>query len=138
LRLWHRRKWAKAYVLTLGEALTAEMKKSKIDVLTLSPGLTATPFAAGLKLNPALLSMVPQSPKRVARTGLRNLGRKMSVVSGGLNKFYSWENRLIPRSWPVYLFGFLIGNAMKSYERKQAKLSRAENGTMESNAAWSQ
>lgn len=113
----------KAYILTLGEALTAEMKSSGIDVLTLSPGLTSTPFAAGLKLNTALLPMIPQRPETVARTGLRNLGRKMSVVSGLLNKFYAWENRLIPRSWPVHLFGFLIGNAMKSYERRQAKLN---------------
>ncbi|MCK0069427.1 SDR family NAD(P)-dependent oxidoreductase [Kordiimonas laminariae] len=113
----------KAYILTLGEALTAEMKSSGIDVLTLSPGLTSTPFAAGLKLNAALLPMIPQRPETVARTGLRNLGRKMSVVSGLLNKLYAWENRLIPRSWPVHLFGFLIGNAMKSYERRQAKLN---------------
>lgn len=111
----------KAYVLTLGEALTAEMKKKGIDVLTLSPGLTATPFAAGLKMNAALLPMIPQSPKRVARVGLSSLGRKMSVVSGLLNKFYAWENRLVPRSWPVHLFGFLIGNAMKSYQRREDK-----------------
>jgi len=111
----------KAYVLTLGEALTAEMKRKGIDVLTLSPGLTATPFAEGLKLNAALLPMIPQSPRRVARVGLSNLGRKMSVVSGLLNKFYAWENRLIPRSWPVHLFGFLIGNAMRSYQRREDK-----------------
>lgn len=117
----------KAYVLTLGEALTAEMKKKGVDVLTLSPGLTATPFAEGLKMNAALLPMIPQSPRRVARVGLRNLGRKMSVVSGLLNKFYAWENRLIPRSWPVHLFGFLIGNAMKSYQRREdkAKINKA-------------
>ncbi len=109
----------KAYILTLGEALTAEMRQNGIDVLTLSPGLTATPFAAGLKMNPILLPMVAQNPASVARVGLRNLGRKMSVVSGFINKFYAWENRLIPRSWPVYLFGFLIGNAMKSYKKQQ-------------------
>ncbi|SMX29475.1 Pyridoxal 4-dehydrogenase [Pelagimonas phthalicica] len=108
----------KAYVLTLGEALTVEMSKQGIDVLTLSPGLTATPFADGLKMNAALLPMVAQNPRRVARVGLRNLGRKMSVVSGMLNKAYAWENRLIPRSWPVYLFGFLIENAMRSYQKR--------------------
>lgn len=116
----------KAFILTLGEALTAEFKSSGVDVLTLSPGLTATPFAAGLKMNPALLPMFTQSPNRVARVGLRNLGRKMSVVSGFLNKFYAWENRLIPRSWPVHLFGFLIGNAMRSYQRRQSKASEQE------------
>jgi len=115
----------KAYILTLGEALTAEMKKQGIDVLTLSPGLTATPFAAGLKLNPKRLPMIAQSPQAVARTGLRHLGKKMSVVSGLLNKVYAWENRLLPRSFPVYLFGGLIGNAVRSYEKQQAKQKQA-------------
>ncbi len=111
----------KSYILTLGEALTVEMRKQGIDVLTLSPGLTATPFADGLKMNLNLLPMIAQNPRSVARTGLSNLGRKMSIVSGYLNKFYAWENRLIPRSWPVNLFGFLIGNAARSYEKKHGK-----------------
>jgi hypothetical protein len=29
-----------------------------------------------------------------------------------INKFYAWGNRLIPRSWPVKLFGLLIKRAM--------------------------
>lgn len=111
----------KAYILTLGEALTVEMRKKGIEVLTLSPGLTATPFAAGLKMNLNLLPMIAQNPRSVARVALRNIGRKMSVVSGFINKFYAWENRLIPRSWPVNLFGFLIGNAAHSYQKRQGK-----------------
>jgi len=109
----------KAYILTLGEALTVEMGKKGIDVLTLSPGLTATPFAAGLKLNAKLLPMIPQKPSTVAKIGLRNIGKKATVVSGFINKFYAWENRLIPRSWPVKLFGVLIANAARSYEKKK-------------------
>jgi short-subunit dehydrogenase len=109
----------KAYVLTLGEALTSELGKQGIDVLTLSPGLTATPFAEGLKMNLSLLPMIAQSPNKVARLGLNKLGKSATVVSGFLNKFYAWENRLIPRSWPVGLFGFLISNAMASYKKRQ-------------------
>jgi len=111
----------KAYILTLGEALTVELREKGIDILTLSPGLTSTPFAEGLKMDLRLLPMIAQKPKQVARTGLRNLGHKMSVVSGLLNKFYAWENRLIPRSWPVKLFGFLIGNAIRSYKKNHKK-----------------
>lgn len=111
----------KAYILTLGEALTVEMAKNGIDVLTLSPGLTATPFAEGLKMNPSLVPMFAEKPAKVARVGINNLGRKATIVSGFLNKFYAWENRLIPRSWPVKLFGFIIGNAARSYEKQQAK-----------------
>lgn len=113
----------KSYILALGEALTLEMKKHNIDVLTLSPGLTATAFADGLKMNLSLLPMFAQKPRTVARTGLKKVGRKMSVVSGGLNKFYAWENRLIPRSFPVKLFGALIGNAARSYEKRKAGTS---------------
>jgi short-subunit dehydrogenase len=109
----------KAYILTLGEALTAELKKTGIDVITLSPGLTNTPFADGLAMNKSLLPMFPQNPRTVARTGLRHLGRKMTVVSGLLNKFYAWENRFLPRAFPVYLFGTLIGNAVRSYKKRQ-------------------
>jgi short-subunit dehydrogenase len=109
----------KAYVLTLGEALTSELGKQNIDVLTLSPGLTATPFADGLKMNLSLLPMFAQNPNKVARLGLNKLGKKATVVSGFINKFYAWENRLIPRSWPVWLFGFLISNAMNSFKKHQ-------------------
>lgn len=111
----------KAYVLALGEALTVEMRGKGIDVLTLSPGLTATPFAQGLPMNLSLLPMIAQKPECVARTAMANLGRKGTVVSGLLNKFYAWENRLIPRSWPVKLFGFLIGNAAHSHQKHQGK-----------------
>ena len=109
----------KSYILTLGEALHAEMKKLGIDVLVLSPGLTNTPFSQGMEINFRRLPMIAQQPDAVARTGLRNIGRSMSVVSGLLNKFYAWENRLIPRSWPVNLFGFLINNAIRSFKKRQ-------------------
>jgi short-subunit dehydrogenase len=111
----------KAYILTLGEALTVELKSTGVDVLTLSPGLTATPFADSLKMNKALVPMFAEKPAKVARVGINHVGRKATIVSGFLNKFYAWENRLIPRSWPVKLFGFLIGNAARSYQKKQGK-----------------
>ncbi len=41
------------------------------------------------------------------------LGQKATVVLGFMNKFYVWENRLLPRSFPVKLFGFLIQRAYK-------------------------
>ena len=115
----------KSYVLTLGEALHVEMKKIGVDVLTLSPGLTDTPFSQNMEINFNLIPMIPQKPDAVARTGLRSLGNSMSIVSGYLNKIYAWENRLLPRSWPVKLFGFLISNAIRAYKRKQLKAKQA-------------
>ena len=104
----------KAYILTLGEALHVELKKHGIDVSVLSPGLTDTDMPANMPLNFSKLPMFYQSPQRVAKTGVKALGRKPTVVSGFINKFYAWQNRLIPRSMPVSLFGFLIKRAFKS------------------------
>ncbi len=55
------------------------------------------------------------SPRIVAQVGLSALGKKASVVPGFLNKFFAWQNRLIPRIFPVKLFGFLI---RRSFEEK--------------------
>ena len=103
----------KAYILTLGEALHVELKKHGIDVSVLSPGLTDTDMPANLPLNFSKLPMLYQSPQRVAKTGVKALGKKSTVVPGFINKFYAWQNRLIPRSMPVSLFGFLIKRAFK-------------------------
>lgn len=108
----------KAYVLVLGEALSVEMRKQGIDVLVLSPGLTDTPFSQNMEIDFSRLPMIPQKPRAVARTGLRALGGPATVVSGLLNKVFAWENRLLPRHFPVNLFGFLINGAIKSYHRK--------------------
>jgi short-subunit dehydrogenase len=103
----------KAYILSLGEALHVEMKTSGVDVTVLSPGLTSTDMPANMPLDFAKIPVFSQSPEQVARTGIKALGRKATVVSGLLNKFYAWENRLLPRHFPVALFGFLIGRAFK-------------------------
>ena len=109
---------SKSYILTLGETLNVEMSKHGIDVLVLSPGLTDTPFSQSMPIDFSKIPMIAQQANQVARTGLKHIGKKPTVVSGVLNKFYAWENRLIPRSWPVKLFGFLINRAMKSHTRK--------------------
>lgn len=101
----------KAYIITLGEALHVELKKHGIDVTVLSPGLTDTDMPANLPLNFSKLPMFYQSAEIVAQVGIKALGRKATVVSGFINKFYAWHNRLIPRALPVSLFGFLIKRA---------------------------
>ena len=103
----------KAYILSLGEALYAEMKPHGVDVTVLSPGLTDTDMPANMPINFKRMPILTQHPDDVARTGLNALGRKATVVSGLLNKFYAWENRFLPRTFPVALFGFLIRRAYK-------------------------
>jgi uncharacterized protein len=103
----------KAYILLLGEALHVELRGHGIDVTVLSPGLTRTDMSGGLPIDFSRLPMMTQSPATVGAMGIRALGRRTTIVSGVLNKFYAWQNRLLPRSVPVSLFGFLIRRALK-------------------------
>ncbi len=102
---------SKAYILTLGEALNVELKPLGIDVTVLSPGLTETPMTKNMTIDFNKMPITKHQPETVARVGLNALGRKATVVPGLINKIYAWENRFIPRSWPVKLFGFLISRA---------------------------
>ncbi|MEN8132475.1 MAG: SDR family oxidoreductase [Pseudomonadota bacterium] len=104
----------KAYILSLGEALHVEMSRYGVDVSVLSPGLTATEMKENMGIDFKKIPMFSMKPERTARVGLRALGKKVTVVPGLLNKIYAWENRFIPRTWPVSLFGFLIHRAQKN------------------------
>ncbi len=98
----------KAYILTLGEALNIELAPYGVDVTVLSPGLTKTELSENMRLDFPKMPVFNMSPRIVAQVGLSALGKKASVVPGFLNKFFAWHNRLIPRIFPVKLFGFLI------------------------------
>jgi len=102
----------KAYILSLGEALNVELKPFGIDVTVLSPGLTDTAMPQNMEIDFTKMPITLHKPEIVARIGLNALGKKATIVPGFINKFYAWENRLIPRSWPVKLFGLLIKRAM--------------------------
>lgn len=104
---------SKAYILTLGEALNVELGKYGVDVSVLSPGLTATEMVTNMSIDFKKIPMFTMQPDQTVRIGLSALGNKATVVPGLLNKIYAWENRFIPRSWPVSLFGFLIRRAQK-------------------------
>jgi short-subunit dehydrogenase len=117
---------SKAYVLALGEALHVELKPAGVDVLVVSPGLTDTAMPARMPLDFAKVPMPRSSPQRVAAAALRALGRQATIVPGLINKVYAWQNRLLPRSWPVRLFGLLVWNAMDRSLRQPAAV-RATN-----------
>lgn len=102
---------SKAYILSLGEALNVELKPLGVDVTVLSPGLTKTAMTDNMGIDFSKLPITSHNPEYVAKIGLNGLGRKATVVPGLINKIYAWENRLIPRSWPVKMFGSLIGRA---------------------------
>lgn len=110
---------SKAYVLSFGEALNVELKPHGVDVLVLSPGLTDTDMPAQMPVDFGKLPMLKSTPSKVVGIALHALGRKATVVPGFTNKFYAWENRLIPRSWPVKLFGMLLKFAMHKSAREE-------------------
>jgi short-subunit dehydrogenase len=89
---------AKAYVLSLGEALTYELRGTGVTVTTLCPGATATNFfkvasAKDVALGPMM------SAAKVAQIGYRALksGRRV-VIAGAFNKILTVASRLAPHS----------------------------------------
>lgn len=94
----------KAFVLFLGEALRYEWKQYNIDVLTVSPGATATEFAevAGMA------QPVKMKPEKVVRGTLRNLGKRSVYVPGIGNKLLTWVSQRVPRSLAVHISAWLM------------------------------
>jgi short-subunit dehydrogenase len=88
----------KAYVLSLGEALAYELRRTGVTVTTLCPGATATNFfkAAGaneIALQPAM------SASQVARIGYRAMtAGKRVAVTGILNRILALGGRYAPHS----------------------------------------
>lgn len=91
---------SKAYVLSLGHALNAELARSKVTVSVVSPGPTETAFwnRAGHKVNGMVASVMMQA-ETVAETGIQALySGKASTVPGWTNRLVAFSSRLLPRS----------------------------------------
>ena len=93
---------SKAYVLSLGVALDAELAPRGVRVSVLCPGGTATEFfavaqggAAGERAGPPRM----MSAEAVARIGLDGLARgRPVVVAGGLNRAAVFATSFVPRA----------------------------------------
>lgn len=108
---------SKAYILALGEALNVELKEYGVDVTVLSPGLTKTAMTDDSSIDFTKLPVLSMAPDVVARIGIRSLGKKASVITGLINNFYVLQNRFVPRSVPVKLFGMLVRRAIRKEMR---------------------
>ena len=88
---------SKAFVLSLGEALWAELRPAGLDVLALCPGHVETEFSD--HANDAALRKPGRhmSTQEVARIGLDALGKTPSIVPGVANKLLVGANRLVTR-----------------------------------------
>jgi len=90
----------KAYVQSFTEALAVEVADSNLKVSCLSPGPTATEFAAraGTEGSKLLRRTSSMSARAVAEAGYRGWRRGQALVVPGMaNKFGTWAVRLLPR-----------------------------------------
>jgi uncharacterized protein len=101
---------AKAYVLSMGEALNYELRRSGVSVTVISPGVTATEFlkVAGQSPNLYQRLMMMDSPT-VARIGIESmLRRRPSVVPGFFNSFTVFATRFLPRRTQAAMANFMM------------------------------
>jgi short-subunit dehydrogenase len=91
----------KAFLLSFGEGLWAELKEKGVDVLVSCAGATSTP---------GLLAQSPQGapfmlpPRAVADDALGKLGRGPTTIPGAMNRLASFfMRRLLPRRMTVQL-----------------------------------
>ncbi|WP_433304696.1 SDR family NAD(P)-dependent oxidoreductase [Actinoplanes sp. CA-030573] len=98
----------KAYNQSLAEALHVEWRKDGVDVLAVAPGPVHTGFAgrAGMRLN------VGTTPDVVARSTLANLGRRATVVPGGMAKLMTAGLRTAPRTFRAKIMHSMNSSAV--------------------------
>ncbi|NTU83005.1 MAG: SDR family oxidoreductase [Chloroflexales bacterium] len=90
---------AKAFVLSFGEALSYELRRTNVRCTVISPGVTATEFlkVAGQQATLYQRMLMMDSPT-VARIGIEAMLKgKPSVVPGFLNSVGAFLPRLLPR-----------------------------------------
>ena len=97
----------KVFNLFMGEGLWQEYRKLGIDALALSPGYTKTEFQKAAGLNEDVGGILWETPDNVVDTALENLGKKPSVIHGGLNRFLAFTIRLFPRKWVIVVAGMI-------------------------------
>jgi hypothetical protein len=90
---------AKSFVLSFGEALAFELRRSGVRVTVVSPGVTRTEFLEVAGQTPTLYQRLAMMESLdVARAGVRALVRgRPSTVPGLANKTSAFLMRLLPR-----------------------------------------
>lgn len=103
----------KAYVQSLAEALSVELKPRGVDVLAAAPGPVASGFAqrANMKMDMAL------TPQQVGVPILKALGRQQTVLPGFLTKLLVYSLRSLPRWGKVRVMKLVMGG-MTQHQRQ--------------------
>lgn len=103
----------KAYVLTLGEALQAELAAAGVDVAVIAPGPTRSEFGA----RAGMTISAGATPDRVARGVVARLGRRGVVLPDGFARAIRWSTVLAPRRLAVAILGRVMRNMTRTTAR---------------------
>lgn len=101
---------AKAFVLSLGEALHVEFQKMGVRVTVLLPGGVETPVLAKLGLDAGSLPMKPLSVERCVSEGLAALNANRAICIPG--RMFRIISALTPRSLMTRMNGTMLAKAM--------------------------
>jgi short-subunit dehydrogenase len=101
----------KAFLISLGESLWAELRTSGVDVLTVCPGAVSTP---GYQEAARRTAPGTSSPELVAAKALGGLGHGFRVVPGRLNRFSAFFlQRITTRRAAIGIVGRATVAALK-------------------------
>lgn len=115
---------AKAYVLSLGEALHVELQPFGIHVTVLLPGGVETPVLAKLGLDTGSLPMRPLSVEQCVTEGLAALNANRAIHIPG--RLFRIMARLSPRSMMTRMNGIMLAKAVA---RKRTQIGPARSMT---------
>ena len=90
----------KSYVLLLGEAISYEIRKTNVKLLTLCPGPFISSFVKEAHNDYTFTKITPVSAKAVALYGYKkSQKRKKVAIVGFKNKLIVFATRFFPRSF---------------------------------------
>ena len=97
---------AKAYVLSLGEALHVEFQRVGVHVTVLLPGATDTPMITAGGFDPATMPMKLMTTKQCVTEGLVALSANRAThIPGRLNRIMA---AVMPRSFATRMYGGMM------------------------------
>ncbi len=104
----------KSFISHLGESLWWELKQDGIDVTTLFPASTNTKTAKNIMTTQGIKKYPLMSPSKVAKTGLKGLGKGPIAIPGLKNKLQVFlSTRLVPRTLPINAVGKLFPKSFR-------------------------
>ncbi len=96
---------SKAFITVLGEGLWSELQPHGVDVQVCVAGATSTPNFNAQTPADRRHTAFPMEPAAVVEQALARIGRRPTVIVGGMNRFaYVLLSKLIPRAVAVRFF----------------------------------